>query len=383
VKNKTKNNKSTNFHEHFHLPKDRKIVYLIAAGSVVVVGSLLWGGLALLAQPKATAKNLTIVNSPTINKNVHQDNAFTTEPEPTELPRTLDGVIVDPDVANLFVYAVMLDNNPAARPHAGLSQASVVYNTLVEGGATRIMAVFSSDVLPDRIGPVRSARPYYLEWLSEYDGMYVHAGGSPEALQTISAFDLRAVNCIGNGARYCFRDYTGYAPHNMFTDHEKMAYAMRDLEYTDIKPEYNTWRFKDEDALGGRGDFSWLELHYSAGTYNARYEYDKENNIYKRFNGTDPHLDRNTEEQIAAKNVIVQVVPPIVAYLEKGRIVLNVTGEGKAVLYRDGLVIPGTWQKPLRVERTVFTAEDGTEMKLNRGQTWVEIIPEGREFPYQ
>ncbi|MFH0853576.1 MAG: DUF3048 domain-containing protein [bacterium] len=378
---KQKHHEPTNFHERFHFPKKRKTLYLIVAGAVVVAGSLLWGGLILFAQPKAADKNTA--NQASANQAVNIDTTFQTEPEPTELPRALDGIIVDPAAANLFVYAVMLDNNPAARPQAGLAQASVVYNTLVEGGATRLMAVFSSDVQPGRIGPVRSARPYYLEWLSEYDGMYVHAGGSPEALQTISAFDLRAVNCIGSGGRYCYRDNTGYAPHNLFTDNEKLAYAIRDLGYEQVKPEYDTWRFKDEDALDGRGDFNWLELHYSAGTYNVRYEYNKENNAYLRFNGTDPHLDRTTEEQIAAKNVIVQVVPPIVTYLEKGRIVLNVTGEGKAFLFRDGLVIPGTWEKPLRVERTKFIAEDGTEMKLNRGQTWVEVIPEGREFPYQ
>ncbi len=312
------------------------------------------------------------------NTNVQTQPVF---PEPTELPRVLDGVIVAKNSANLWPIAVMYDNNPAARPHAGLASASVVYNTLVEGGATRIMAVFSPDAKAGRIGPVRSARAYYLEWLSEYNGLYVHAGGSPQAMETISGFSLNDLNCIGAGARYCYRDRTGYAPHNLFTDDEKLVYALRDTGLLVKTPNYKSWRFKPDDALADRGTFKNVTLKYSAGTYNAHYEYDRDANVYKRFNGNDPHLDRNTNQQIAPKNVMIQIAPPIGGIHEKGRIDLSVTSSGRAVLLRDGLVIEGRWEKPTRVDRTVFYADDGTELKLNRGQTWVEVLPEPREFP--
>jgi hypothetical protein len=292
--------------------------------------------------------------------------------------------LVAKNSANLFPVAIMYDNNPSARPPAGLTRASVVYNTLVEGGATRLMAVYSpNEIAGLRLGPVRSAREVYLEWLSEYDGVYVHAGGSPEALQELSGFQLHDLNCLGSGGRYCYRDTSGYAPHNLFTDGDKMSFAIRDFGLTETAPGYHSWRFKDDDALEARGSFTQLQVLYSSFTYDVRYTYDRQNNVYPRFHGSDPHRDRNTGDQVAPHNVIVQVIPPIVSVREKGRLTLNVTGEGKAFLFRDGLVIPGKWVKPLRVERTIFLADDGTEMKLNRGQTFVEVVPEGREFPYQ
>lgn len=303
-------------------------------------------------------------------------------PEPTELPRRLDGVLVPKAAANLVPIAVMLDDNPAARPHAGLAKASVVYNSLVEGGATRLMAVFSPDAKFEQLGPVRSARQYYVDWLSEYNALYVHAGGSPEALAMLADFGLNDLNGIGSGARYCFRDTSSYAPHNLFTDHDKMAFAIRDYNLADVVPTYSTWRFKDDDVRAARGTFAELELRYSSDTYNVRYEYNPETNLYARFHGSDPHRDRTTGEQIMAKNVIVQVIPPIEAVGEKGRLTLAVTGQDKAFLFRDGLVVQGHWEKADRTDRTRFIAEDGTEMKLNRGQTWVEVIPDGHEFPF-
>ncbi len=292
--------------------------------------------------------------------------------------------MVAKDAANLFPVAIMYDNNPAARPPAGVTRASVVYNTLVEGGATRLMALYSPDEIARlRLGPIRSSREVYLEWLSEYDGLYVHAGGSPEALQMLSGFQMNDLNCLGSGGRYCFRDTSGYAPHNLFTDGEKMSFALRDYSLTETRPAYSSWRFKDDDVLTERGSFRELEVYYSSGTYSVRYSYDREKNVYPRFHGSDPHRDRNSGEQIAPHNVIVQVIPPIVSVREKGRLTLNVTGSGKAFLFRDGLVIPGRWEKPTRTDRTVFIAEDGTEMKLNRGQTFVEVVPDGREFPFE
>ena len=377
MKQKLKHNKSKHQPNFLQKPfwHKRAVRYSVLA-VVILAFSGLSVSLAAMQYQVADDQNDSVPVKPA-------DQSVVVVPEPTELPRQLDGVIVPKASANLWPVAVMYDNNPAARPHAGLATASVVYNTLVEGGATRIMAVFSPDTKAGRIGPVRSARAYYLEWLSEYEGLYVHAGGSPQAMETISAFSLNDLNCIGAGARYCYRDRTGFAPHNLFTDDEKMVYALRDMALLDKTPSYKTWRFKDDDALPDRGTFKTVTLKYSSGTYNARYDYNREANIYQRLNGNDPHLDRNTNQQIAPKNVIIQVVPPISGIHEKGRIDLSVTSSGRAVLLRDGLVIEGRWVKPLRVDRTVFYADDGTELKLNRGQTWVEVLPEPREFPIE
>lgn len=377
MKQKSKAQKTSHQPNFFHKPfwRSRTVRYGALAIIILAFSGLSLGLAAMRYQADAGQTDAASIES--------TDQSQAVAPEPTELPRQLDGVIVPKTSANLWPIAVMYDNNPVARPHAGLALASVVYNTLVEGGATRIMAVFSPDTKAGRIGPVRSARAYYLEWLSEYNGLYVHAGGSPQAMETISAFSLNDLNCIGAGARYCYRDRTGYAPHNLFTDDEKLVYALRDMGLLEQTPAFKAWRFKDDDALADRGSFNAVTLKYSSGTYNVRYQYDRAANVYQRFNGSDPHLDRNTEQQIAPKNVLIQIVPPIAGIHEKGRIDLSVTSSGRAVLLRDGLVVEGRWAKPTRVDRTVFYADDGTELKLNRGQTWVEVLPEPREFPIE
>ncbi|USN53160.1 MAG: DUF3048 domain-containing protein [Candidatus Nomurabacteria bacterium] len=372
--------------EHHAKPKNHpwnnpRVIGISLAVLVVLSGSLLWAAVAFTGNSDAN-NGIGIENAVTVNAAfTNEDANHLPETEATELPRQLDGVLVAKEKANLLPWIIMFDNHPDARPHANLSKASVAYNTLVEGGATRIMAVFSPDNVSGELGPVRSARPVYIEWLSEYNAAYMHAGGSPEALQELSGFSLRDLNCLTNAARYCYRG-AGYAPHNLYTNTEKLTFAMRDLQYEDVQPDFRSWRFKDEDAIEARGNFTELSLQYSSGTYNPHYEYDRERNVYLRFNANDPHMDRAQNVQIAPKNVVVQVIPEIVAIGEKGRLTLNVTGQGKAVLFRDGLVIEGHWEKPTRTDRTVFYADDGTEMKFNRGQSWVEVIPDGRGFPY-
>lgn len=353
----------------------------IVVACVGIIALTLTGiGIAAARSKRTTTTSQPVVERTNLNTNTVP---VAPTPEPTEIPRQLDGVIVPRASADLFPVAVMLDNNPAALPHAGIAKASVVYDTMVEGGATRLMAVFSSDLTAGRIGPIRSARPYYLEWLSEYNALYMHAGGSPAALEQINSIGAHDLNCIAGGARYCFRDTTSYAPHNLFTDDEKVSLALSDMKLTDIKPTFDTWRFKDDDALAGRGSFSTIDVAFSSLTYNVHYDYDRENNVYLRSQAGAAYTDRSTGEQVAVKNVIVQVLPEIEGVGEKGRLDLTVTGSGRAVLFRDGLIIDGTWEKPTRVDRTVFRADDGTPMKLNRGQTWIEALPEPREFSYE
>jgi len=302
------------------------------------------------------------------------------------IARRIDGMIVEREQANLLPYAVMIENLRSVRPQNGLSQAAVVYETLAEGGSTRFMAIFDpSEVIPE-IMPVRSARPYYLEWVSEYGAPYAHAGGSPKALTVIRENDdIIDLEALSSDAVYFWRDTSKYAPHNLVTSSEKMNFALRDKELDELKTEYRSWKFKDGAVLENRGeDSKTVVFNYSYGlTYKVGYKYNKEKNIYLRFNADEEHKDKNTDQQITVNNVIVQIVPEPVLEGGKGRLEIYVGGEGKAWIFVDGQAIEGIWKKGSRIERTLFYDADGNEIEFNRGNTWVNVISETQEVHYE
>ncbi|MFH0951872.1 MAG: DUF3048 domain-containing protein, partial [Patescibacteria group bacterium] len=282
--------------------------------------------------------------------------------------RHIDGVWVDdPAEVNRWPVGIMVENLLSVRPHWGLSDASVIYETLAESGIPRFLVVYDGpghDV--PMIGPVRSARPYYLEWISEYDGLYAHAGGSPQALQSISGLGINAVNGISSGYQYFWRDPAYGAPHNLFTNSEHMGRALRDRELLDKTPTYEPWIFKDDPPLSERPTDDRINptISFSSASYEAHYEYDTDRNTYRRFNGGDEQIDRNTREPLRVNNIVVVRTPGETSAGEKGRILINVTGEGTALVFRDGTVIEGTWKKPSRLERTRFYDADNEEISL-------------------
>lgn len=302
--------------------------------------------------------------------------------EPAAPQRRIDGVFVSEEKTNSFPVAIMIDNVPGSWPHSGLEAASVLYETLVEGGATRIMAVFAGGEAA-KIGPVRSARPYFLEWVSEYDAFYGHVGGSPDALAAIDGLGIKDFSQFKNG-KYFWRDTARPAPHNVYTSHELTQLALRDNNYTE-PTEYESWLFKDEAEIDSRGaSGSVVEIRFSNGrTWTSRYVYNRDTNSYAKFLTTDtPHIDGETGNQLQAKNVVVIVIPEISAIGEKGRLTLDISGSGKAFLFRDGQKIEATWKKADRLARTRLYDAVGNEIEFNRGTTWVSIVPVDRPVLY-
>lgn len=318
---------------------------------------------------------------------LHQDEeeGVVEEPEEPEEPsiyRTIDGQPSDREL-NPQPFAVMIENLTVVRPQSGLSFAPVVYETLAEGGITRFMAIFSDEDL-EKIGPVRSARPYYLEWSSEYDAVYAHAGGSPQALEAISGLGIDSLNAISGEGRFFYRDSSRYAPHNLFTTTELLALAIRDKGLEEKVVDFESWKFKDDAALEERATpGSGIRIGWSSPAYQSSYSYDREQNVYLRNNGGGAHTDALTGNQIAVKNVVVLRIPEEQAAGEKGRIFLDVTGEGEAWILRDGFVIQGTWNKEDREGRTRFYTEAGEEIELNRGNTWIHVVPGDRPIELQ
>lgn len=303
---------------------------------------------------------------------------------PEHFYRRFDGLEVkDSAAANLWPVGVMIENLMSVRPQAGLSQASIIYETLAEGGATRFLVIFTGGSTASIVGPVRSARPYYLDWVYEYAALYAHAGGSPEALGNIRDYNTNDLNALSRDAVYYWRDKSRGAPHNLFTSGEKLIYALRDKGLLEKESTTRMWLFKDDVPLVDRGeDQKFYKVKFSSYTYEVEWKYIKEENLYLRYNADQVQVDVNNKQELKAKNVIVQIVPPEEYLGEKGRIGLNTHGEGKAFVLRDGVVIEGKWKKAERTDRTIFYDSNNQEIQFNRGQTWIEVLPEGRSWEW-
>ncbi|MFH1366414.1 MAG: DUF3048 domain-containing protein [Patescibacteria group bacterium] len=304
--------------------------------------------------------------------------------EPEKFFRRFDGLeVADASAASLWPVGVMIENLMTVRPQAGLSDASLIYETLAEGGATRFLVLFTGGSTAPVIGPVRSARPYYLDWAYEYAALYAHAGGSPQALGNIRDYDTNNLDALSRDAVYFWRDTSRGAPHNLFTSGEKLVYALRDKGLLEKESTTRMWLFKDDAPLMERGeDQKFYKVKFSSYTYEVEWKFIKEENLYLRYNADRIQVDANNQQELKAKNIIVQIVPPEEYLGEKGRIGLNTHGEGKAFVLRDGIVIEGIWKKAERTDRTLFYDANGAEIEFNRGQTWIEVIPEGREWEW-
>lgn len=302
----------------------------------------------------------------------------------TTAPRKTDGVIVPLDQANKIPAAVMIENlaSEGVRPQYGLQKAEIVYEITTEGGITRFMALFSSTEEIKQIGPVRSARPTYLEFSSEYPALYAHAGGSPEALAEIDGLKIPDCSALSADSRFFWRDNTRLAPHNLFTSSTLLNYALRDKGMQETESNFLTWKFKDEKKVGiiDQLNEKFIKINFSTPEYQVTWKYNQENNDYQRYYGEQAHKDALTDEIITAKNIIIEIVPPAIDAGDKGRVNFDVNGEGKVYIFRDGEKIEGLWKKNGRENRTQFFTTDNQEISLNRGKIWIEILPSDKTF---
>lgn len=295
-------------------------------------------------------------------------------PEGTGSPvvamRALDGVPTDPAAARLRPWAVMIDNHVDARPQAGLEHAAVVYEAVAEGGVTRLLAVFDPTVDAPRIGPVRSARPYYAAWAAEYGALYVHSGGSPEALESLARMDIINVEEISAAGVYFWRDQQRAAPHNLYTSADRLRQFSADRDIG-AAAEFSAWPRKDDAPLAERPDSGRaIKIKFSTPAFAVTYRYQRESNRYARWQGTAPHRTADGAE-LAASTVVVQHVNAVVTD-RVGRREVGTQRGGAAEVYTDGVAHPARWQ--VRDGRTQWLAGDGTPLALNAGPTWVEVV---------
>jgi len=270
------------------------------------------------------------------------------------------------------VFGVMIDNHVDAWPQAGIDKAFLVIEAPVEAGISRFLAFFSNDQDVEKIGPVRSARPYFLDWNNELDGLYVHVGGSDSVLDQISSGGTFDLNQYWFDS-YFWRALNRYAPHNVYTSTELLKRYVGTKEQAGVasKRLYDTWKFKDAD-LSGDAEVKNISVTFDTPSYVTQWIFDSETRRYLRSQSGSVHLAED-KSQIASDNVVV-IITDVEILDSVGRRSIRTTGEGKAFLFRDGKQLVGIWKKESESNRLRFYDSDGVEFELNAGVTWIEVI---------
>lgn len=286
------------------------------------------------------------------------------------------------DWINLRPLSVMVNNHIDARPQSGLVYADLTYEIVAEGGITRLLPFYMS-TKPEKIGPVRSTRDYYLVLVKELgDAMLMHIGWSPRALEAIQQWPIRSLG-RGGGGFWRENPRNVAIEHTAYVNGVDLISTALDIGWKGIG-KFQVWEFKDE--LAGYGDAAQANEvsidFWEKGDYSARFVYDSESNTYLRYMGFDAdgnwiaHKDQDTKEHIKPKTVLVQFVEerPI-PNDPKGRLEYDLVGSGKALVFMDGKVIESTWAKGDMESRTLFYDVNGEEIEFNRGKFWISIVP--------
>ena len=272
--------------------------------------------------------------------------------------------------------AVMIDNHKGALPQGGLNNAYMVYEIIVEGGESRLMALFKGKDL-EKIGPVRSARHYFLDYALENDAIYVHFGWSPQAESDISDLGVNNINGIFESETSFWRTRDKSAPHNVATSTEKILEIAETKGYRQTSTKESVLNYVTEEVNLENGIIAnTVEIPYSESN-EARYEYNPETQRYQRFSKGIEETDWTTGENVTTKNIIITFARNTTLNdgENKGRQTLHNVGELEGYYITNGKAIQITCEKSTRSAQTVYKDLEGNEIEVNDGNTYVQICP--------
>lgn len=347
-------------------PKPSKRKKILLAGLVLlIVGAIVSSWFFVFNKPAEVAP-VTAQN--TTPKKIEP-------PKPTTLASPLTGVQVAPELAKKPITAVMIENSPDSRPQSGLRDAGVIFEAIAEGGITRFATLFQEGQ-PAYIGPVRSIRPYYIDWYLPFDASLAHVGGSRDALDIVRGPGMKDLDQFFNSGYYQ-RISERYAPHNVYTSFEKLNALNTAKGFTDSA--FTPWKRK-ADKKAETPTVKAINFNVSGFYYNVHYDYDPASNSYLRSQAGKPHVDITSQKdpsprQLNPKVVIALVMPFDVVRASDGwRTSYATTGSGPMIVFQDGTAIGGTWSKKDMRSQFIFKDSAGNDFSFNAGQTWVTIL---------
>lgn len=272
--------------------------------------------------------------------------------------------------------AVMIDNHSDAWPQAGLQKAYMVYEIIVEGGETRLMALFKGVDL-EKIGPVRSARHYFVDYAMENDAIYVHFGESPQADKDIKKYSIDEIDGIAEDGTTFWRVKDKTSPHNAVTSTAKLLESAKNKKYKTTSSEESVLNYVTEEVNleDGQEAVSVTIPHSQLQT--VKYEYDEENQVYERYARGKEQTDWDTKETITTKNIIITFCDnyTLTDTENKGRQGLTNIGTFDGYYITNGKAIKIKCIKNAREEQTIYQDLEGNEIKVNDGNTFVHICP--------
>lgn len=295
-------------------------------------------------------------------------------PQPEEISDALcplTGLPIEQEELNLRPIAVMIDNFAAARPQSGLMNAEIVYEMPAEGAITRYMAIYHH-LDTEKIGPVRSARSYFIDKAMEYNAVYLHAGGSPQALEDIQIFKVDSLNDL-KGDKNFWRSRDRKMPHNLYTSTKLTREVMKVKKLDAEKWSYNMNISSQFVDLNGKVTNN-LIIDYKQ-NYKVGYRYDQDKKVFFRTINGEILKDKETGTEISTVNIIVEKVSSQIID-QAGRLDISDVGQGRGYFLTGGKLIEIQWSKKSREEKTTYKDLQGNSIQLNKGNTWIQVVPD-------
>ncbi|WP_147803151.1 DUF3048 domain-containing protein [Alkalicoccus halolimnae] len=301
-----------------------------------------------------------------------EENNSNAEAEEEIFTAPLTGLEAEEEELNHRAVGVMIENSISARPQTSLHEADIVYEVLSEGNITRLLAVFHSEK-PEEIGPVRSARPYYINLNNGYGAVYAAAGGSPDAYDMIENGEVDYVSGLEYEGVHFYRSDERQAPHNMYTSFDRLAEAAEELgyEWENIPPE--DLSFSEEEAEGLEADT--VNISYGSSSNNVQYNYEEDLQGYVRSVGGEQINDLQTNEPVSPRNLLVVEAEHQVTD-DSGRRFIDIEAGGGAYLLQDGSARELSWENQ---EGRLVPVENGEIVPFQPGKTWINIVEDMEE----
>lgn len=286
----------------------------------------------------------------------------------------LTGDWVEEEVRNQRPLCMMIENDSNCVPQYGIGQAAIIVEAPVEVPYTRLMAIFDDYSNLDKVGNIRSARPYYINIANEINGIFMHFGYSADAEEMINAGVINNLNGLTGPASAVtfYRTSDRKAPYNVYSDTEKIVKGIEKCGYdTNLSSSYEPkflFSTNEVNTLEDGEDCKGIEMYY---VHNSPwFTYNEEDHLYYRYQLGGKHIDAQTGDQLSCKNIIIQDVDNDL-YANPIYLNIHLTGSGTGKFITEGKMIDITWEKPTDSSVTHYFDKNGNEIQLNVGQTWL------------
>jgi hypothetical protein len=301
-------------------------------------------------------------------KEIEVDEVVAPEELPYQFPLT--GVGTAEESSDRAV-AVVVNNHPKARPQSGLHKADVVHEVLAEGDVTRFVAIFQSEQ-PEKIGPVRSAREYFIDLASGFDSFFIAHGYSPEAKEMLEGGAIDNINGMQYDGTLFKRADFRKAPHNSYITYKNIVKGAETRGYALDELPASAVFLSSEEAEGLEGTpAEEFMVKYGSPSFDAIYEYDTDEQKYHRFNGSEETVDLETKDPVLLDNIlVVQMDHQVID--SAGRRVIDMASGGKGYLFQKGKVNEIQWKNEAG---RIVPYKDGVKAGFVPGKTWINIVP--------